>query len=66
MPPKEPEPEVKRVRTDAAERPSPFRPPYVPGLYVGCVPGVDGEDTMSVLVSARGRTDVAGRRQLVG
>jgi ATP adenylyltransferase len=51
MPPA-PEPEAKRVRTDAPERPSPFRPPYVAGLYVGCVPGIDGEETMSILVSA--------------
>jgi ATP adenylyltransferase len=31
--------------------PPPFKPPYVPGLYVGCLEGIEGEPTMSVLVS---------------
>lgn len=49
--PSQNEPETKRARTtEAPERPSPFRPPYVPGLYVGCVEGVDGEENMTVLV----------------
>ncbi len=45
-------PEAKRKRVNAPERPSPFRPPYVPGLYVGGVAGVDGEPDLSVLVRA--------------
>ncbi|KLT41632.1 hypothetical protein CC85DRAFT_275746 [Cutaneotrichosporon oleaginosum] len=44
-------PETKRKRVDAPERPSPFRPPYVPGLYVGSVAGVDGEVNQSVLLN---------------
>ncbi|GMK56959.1 hypothetical protein CspeluHIS016_0307990 [Cutaneotrichosporon spelunceum] len=44
-------PEVKRKRVDVPERPSPFRPPYVPTLYVGSVAGVDGEVNMSVLLN---------------
>ncbi|BEI90381.1 uncharacterized protein CcaverHIS019_0304510 [Cutaneotrichosporon cavernicola] len=44
-------PETKRKRVDAPERPSPFRPPYVPGLYVGSVAGVEGEVDMSVLLN---------------
>lgn len=44
-------PETKRLRTGAAERPSPFRPPYNNATYVGCTEGVDGEPKMSVLVS---------------
>jgi hypothetical protein len=35
--------------------PPPFQPPYVPGLYVGCLEGVDGDPTMSVLVSSTSR-----------
>jgi len=29
----------------------PFRPPYVPELYVGCLEGLEGEEGMSILVS---------------
>lgn len=52
-----PKPEAKRTRVDAAERPSPFRPPYVPGLFVGALDGVDGEEKTSVIV--RGYTKLA-------
>lgn len=51
-------PERKRIKVDEAEtkkdtqnKKEPFKPPYVPELYVGCVPGLEGEDGMSILVS---------------
>ncbi|WOO84611.1 Protein APA1 [Vanrija pseudolonga] len=52
-PAEEPAHESKRVRTaeTSADRPSPFRPPYVPGLYVGAFAGVDGEETTAVLLN---------------
>jgi ATP adenylyltransferase len=28
----------------------PFRPPYVPELYLGCLEGLEGEEGMSILV----------------
>lgn len=40
-------PEAKRQKTETKE---PFKPPYVPELFVGAVKGLDGEDDMSVLV----------------
>ncbi|WVQ93936.1 hypothetical protein IAU59_001014 [Kwoniella sp. CBS 9459] len=52
-------PDRKRARTDGdsgkdkvkQNENEPFRPPYVPELYVGCLEGLDGEEGMSVLVS---------------
>ncbi|OCF33148.1 hypothetical protein I316_05193 [Kwoniella heveanensis BCC8398] len=54
-------PDRKRARTDSSSdnnnnkvkqnEKEPFRPPYVPELYVGCMEGLDGEEGMSVLVS---------------
>ena len=29
----------------------PFKPPYVPELYLGCLEGLEGEEGMSILVS---------------
>lgn len=51
---KDASPEAKRQRTDEDESKQnakePFKPPYVPELFVGAVKGLDGEADMSVLV----------------
>ncbi|WVF66315.1 hypothetical protein IAT40_001055 [Kwoniella sp. CBS 6097] len=50
-------PDRKRARTEGSNdkvkqnEKEPFRPPYVPELYVGCLEGLDGEEGMSVLYS---------------
>ncbi|EIW73171.1 hypothetical protein M231_07447 [Tremella mesenterica] len=43
----------KRQRVDETKQnPSePFKPPYVPELYVGCLEGLEGESGMSVLLN---------------
>lgn len=40
-------PEPKRAKVEKKE---PFRPPYVPQLYVGSLAGLEGERDLSVLV----------------
>lgn len=52
-------PEAKRQKRDTQEGEAghkqnaqePFKPPYVPELYLGCVEGIEGEPGMSILVS---------------
>lgn len=53
-------PDKKRAKIDNHDekddrveqnRKEPFRPPYVPDLYVGCLEGLEGEEGMSILVS---------------
>jgi ATP adenylyltransferase len=41
-------PEPKRAKVEKKE---PFKPPYVPELYVGSLAGIEGEGNLSVLVS---------------
>ena len=51
-------PEAKRQKRDTQEgepghkqnAQEPFKPPYVPELYLGCVEGLEGEPGMSILV----------------
>ena len=33
----------------------PFKPPYIPELYLGCLDGLEGEEGMSILVRSVGR-----------
>ena len=37
---------------DRQNKQEPFKPPYVPELYLGCLEGLEGEEGMSILVSA--------------
>lgn len=56
--PREPR-DAKRERVESEEagggmkqdEKEPFKPPYVPELYLGCLEGIEGEEGMSILVS---------------
>jgi ATP adenylyltransferase len=50
--PKRQKREVQNGETvDKQKAQEPFKPPYVPELYLGCLEGIEGEPGMSILVS---------------